>query len=60
MKYWGQSGEDIEQGGKESQKKKKKTTVLANLKLSFLFQEKMLQHVPVNLPHIASQCRQEG
>lgn len=34
--------------------------VLANLKLSFLLQEKTLQHVLANLPHTASQRRQEG
>lgn len=58
-KYWGQHGEDSKQGGKERRrkKKKKKMTVLANLKLSFLLQEKTLQHVLANLPRIASQHR---
>lgn len=49
-----------EEKREEGKKKKKKMTVLANLKLSFLLQEKTLQHVLANLPRIASQHRQEG
>lgn len=44
-KYWGQCGEDTEQDGKERGGGK---ADLANLKLSFLLQEKTLQHVPAN------------